>query len=221
MLIKNYSEYYSVEDVIKFNVISESRSGRVWLHMHTFLKNQIKLVIETEKFTYRHEVNNINVNYTIISLYTSPNRQFDIRSGLKNTHNPLFFFFQDVSPFFIPVTGKFEFDDGRLNTHPDSNYQFLFKEVAFSRRYITDEQLKEIRKYSLHNIEWEYDEYIFGRIEELKSENVKFRFKFFNMENMRKYYSLFTSNNLFKNADRKFFLKKEVDGKIVAEEVSV
>jgi len=211
MIIFMDKKYYSIENFVKVNVISESSSGRVWVHMYTKYINPILLINETEKNSVLTEDLESSINYRVVRVYTSPQRAFDIGRGLED-------YVDSYQFMFSPITGKFILEDDLLKTYPDSYYEFWFKNVAFSRRYIAEDQIKEIWKYSLYNIGWQQERYIFGRLERLQRENIKFKFKFFNREKMKDVFEFCKGYIPFAKDMCQFFLKKEDN---ILEEVSI
>jgi hypothetical protein len=136
IVFMNNKGFYSVEDLAKMNVISESTSGRVWVHMYTKCKNPIPLINETEKSSVLTEDLESSVSYRTVNVYTSPQRAFDIGRGLED-------YVDSYQFMFSPITGKFILEGELLKTCPNSYYQFWFKNVAFSRRYIAENQIKK------------------------------------------------------------------------------
>jgi hypothetical protein len=215
MIIFKDGNYYSVENIKKINVISESVSGRIWIHMHTFYRNPVPVLINKEiKSSIVGDNLEKSVQYRTVNLYTSPQRNFDIRRGMDNYSNTYQF-------LFFPIAGNFVLEGELLKTRPDSYYVLLCKDVAFSRRYITEDQLREIRRYSLYNVDWEYNRYVFCKLDRLDVSDISFKFKFFNKEKMKDVWK--SLKWYIFNVKCSFFLKKEVEGEgqITIEEITI
>jgi len=201
MIVFMNRSYYSIEDFVKVNIISESTSGKVWVHMYTNYINPIPISETKDSVSIVTEDLESSVNYRKVTLYTSPQRNFDIRRGMDNYSNTYQFLFS-------PITGKFILEGELLKTCPNSYCEFWFKNLAFSRRYITENQLKEVLAYSLYNLAWEQERYIFGRLERIERKSIRFKFKFFNRQKMENVVEFLKEYIPFTKDMCNFFLKK-------------
>jgi len=159
MIIKRNGKVYSIEGFTKTNIISQTWNNKIYCHM--FLRFQNEVEVSTEK------VDTCDIKLREFHLETSRQRAFDLRNGLG------------ITSLIYPVEGKFELeptgDDYYFSTVPDNVYTCYFSKWATARRYIDGEQLREIRRYGDYPIEWEVDQYVFGRCEPIT--NVKYQIR--------------------------------------------
>ena len=99
----------------------------------------------------------------------------------------------------------------------DSQYKVIAEKISSSRRYISEEQIREIRKWGDYNVEFESDRY--WVIKTVSVHTINFEFRIYKIENLRKIleflsydfdsYTLANSIVYFKTKVRKSEVKSE------------
>jgi hypothetical protein len=206
MILKKRDNYFSVEKIQKKVVFSERKNGTIMVHM--FLREKNAIPLTNDLFT--------DENITIFkekSLWVSPQGAFGFRrigsigsGGAREIIG-------------IAIEGKFELrlKNNELIPVMDSQYKVIAEKISSSRRYISEEQIREIRKWGDYNVEFESDRY--WVIKTVSVHTINFEFRIYKIENLRKIleflsydfdsYTLANSIVYFKTKVRKSEVKSE------------
>jgi len=176
MLIKR-DHIFSVERIEKKNIFSETQSGRIYLHSKLIYKNPIQLYGEIGEKEYIY----------VSNIYVSKSGSYGFRDSKW-----------DVDFVTAPIAGKFIISNRRA-CPIEGYYEILAEKKNNSRRYITNSQLEEIRKYGNYDLEIEQDMYIFVKL--FKEISIKNEIRFYNFK------VLYQLPITLPVADTKFFLK--------------
>jgi len=201
MILKKGDNYFSVEKIQKKVVFSERKDGTIMVHM--FLREKNAIPLTNDLFTDE----NITI-FKEISLRVSPQGNFGFRRLVSA---------REIIG--IAIEGKFELrlKNNELIPVMDSQYKVIAEKISSSRRYISEEQIREIRKWGDYNVEFESDRY--WVIKTVSVHTINFEFRIYKIENLRKIleflsydfdsYTLANSIVYFKTKVRKSEVKSE------------
>jgi len=184
MIIRKQNNYYSVSGVLKKNIFSESRKGNLFLHSRLIYINPILL-----NDCSRDNINVIKER----ELYVSSKGALDFRRV-------------NVSFFKIPIEGDFIITDtGSIISLYARYYKVLASIVELSERYISKNQLNEVRENSNYDIEFEEDLfYAFIKVANCQIEQ-RNEFRFYSVEPLK------NLKKFIENTKNRFFLKVPID----------